>query len=837
MFRNYLTVGLRALAKNKTYAFINIFGLAIGMAACLLILLFVRYETSYDTWLGEGDRAYQLQSFYKADGRGQPELSLQNAAYIAGATLKKDFPQIEEIVYVGGAGPVMLRNGRATTSDDFFFVDGSLFDVLKVPFVHGDSRTALTQPGSLVVTEKEASRLFGTANPMGQTLTLVDRGKTTDYHVTGVIKDLPRNTHLSLGVLARYDPNSYWADLPDFLTSWGWQAGYYYVRLRPGASAEEINRQLPAWAKRNIPDDIVDGVRTNRAEGESWKLVNVRDVHLGKAQSGAMTPGNDRRSLVTFGIIAILVLGMACVNFTNLATARASQRAREVALRKVLGAQRKQLILQFLGESVMVAGLAMLLALALTELLLPLLNHFLDAQLTLHYIGHDGILLPALALVLVVGVAGGIYPAFVLSHFPPAKVLRANKSAADARGSGILRNILVVGQFAVSIGLIACTIIIYAQTVYARTSDPGYKRDGLIQVSSVNRRTVMPVLNTLLHELSRVPGVVSMGRSTIGVGTRNSSNMGAKGPGQTEAQTIGTYRVDTGFFRTMEIPLLAGRTFVEGRAMDDTTLEGFPPKEADLAALTRRGFNVVVNELATKRLGFRSPAEAIGKVVRAETGSDASDSATPVTIIGVVKDSRFRSIRDPLEPIMFQYDRISPDNLIVRYANVDPNVVRERLEHRWKQIVPDVPFEATFSDDIVRRLYRAEQARAGMFAAFSGLAVVVGCLGLFGLAAFTAERRTKEIGIRKVLGARTRDIVRLLIWQFSRPVLIANLIAWPVAWWVMRDWLNGFDARIALNPLPFLFAGGLALAIAIATIASHAFRVARANPILALRYE
>jgi putative ABC transport system permease protein len=203
----------------------------------------------------------------------------------------------------------------------------------------------------------------------------------------------------------------------------------------------------------------------------------------------------------------------------------------------------------------------------------------------------------------------------------------------------------------------------------------------------------------------------------------------------------------------------------------------------------------------------------------------------------VVKDSRFRSIRDPLEPIMFQYDRISPDNLIVRYANVDPNVVRERLEHRWKQIVPDVPFEATFSDDIVRRLYRAEQARAGMFAAFSGLAVVVGCLGLFGLAAFTAERRTKEIGIRKVLGARTRDIVRLLIWQFSRPVLIANLIAWPVAWWVMRDWLNGFDARIALNPLPFLFAGGLALAIAIATIASHAFRVARANPILALRYE
>jgi putative ABC transport system permease protein len=837
MLRNYLTVGLRALAKNKTYAFINIFGLAIGMAACLLILLFVRYETSYDAWLDEGDRAYQLQSFYKADGRGQTEMALQNAAFVAGARLKKDFPQIEQIVYLGNASPVLSRNGRVSTSEDFYYVDGPLFDVLKIPFVHGDSRTALNQPGSLVVTEQEAARLFGSANPMGQTMTLVDRGQSTDYHVTGIIKNLPKNTHLSLGILARYDPASYWADFPEFLTEWGWQAGYYYARLRPGASADDINRQLPAWAKRNIPDDVVHGVRRNRSDSESWQLANVRDVHLGQAQSGAMMPGNDRRSLVTFGIIAILVLGMACVNFTNLATARASQRAREVALRKVLGAQRKQLILQFLGESVLVAALAMLVALALAELLLPLLNRFLDAQLALRYFGADGILLPVLGLVIVVGIAGGIYPAFVLSNFPPARILRANKSAPDARGSAMLRSILVVGQFSVSIGLIACTIIIYAQTVYARTTDPGYKRDGLIQVRNVNRRTAMPVINTLLHELARVPGVVSLGRSTIGIGTRNSSNFGVRGPGQTETQSIGTYRVDTGFFRTMEIPLLAGRTFVEGRAMDDTTLEGFPPKPADEAALTRRGFNVVVNELAAKRLGFRSPADAIGKVVRADAGDSASDGSTPVTIIGVVKDSRFRSVRMPLEPIMFQYDRTGPDNLIVRYANADPNVVREQLESRWKQIVPDVPFEATFSDDIVRRLYQAEEAQAGMFAAFAGLAVVVGCLGLFGLAAFTAERRTKEIGIRKVLGARTRDIVQLLVWQFSRPVLIANLIAWPVAWWVMRGWLNGFDARIALNPLPFLFAGGLALAIAIATIASHAVRVARANPILALRYE
>ena len=837
MWRNYLTVGLRALAKNKTYTFINVFGLALGLAACLLILLFVRYERSYDAALPGASQAYQLQAWYKAGDDGSPPQKMQMSAFVAGTLFKKDFPQVERLVYVLGSSPVILQDGQATTSDHFTFVDGPIFDILQLPFARGDRRTALDNPGSLVLTEAEAARRFGAADPVGKTLTLVVRGQPTDYRITGVVKDPPKNSHLALSIVARFDPVSYFAEQPDFMTQWGWQSGWVYVKLKPGADPAAIMAQMPAWEKRNIPDQNVGGEHYNPGDDQDWHLVNVRDVHLGEAQNGSMTPGNDRRTIATFAVIAVLVLGMACVNFTNLATARASQRAREVALRKVLGASRRQLIVQFLGESVLLAALAMLVALAMAELVLPSLNAFLKADMAMTYVGSGGLLLPIVVLVALVGAAGGLYPAFYLSRFQPAQVLKANKSSSDARGSGRLRNILVVSQFAVSIGLIICTAVVYAQTVYARSADPGYNREGLLQIENVNRRAILPVADTLLHEIAQVDGVKSLGRTTIGVATANSSNFGVVPPGATKSVTTGTYRVDPGFFTTMGIRFVAGRNFVEGRAMDDSTLEGFPPSDAAVAALAHRGYSVVLNELAARRLGFAHPADAIGKVLKAQAGDVEKNGMTPVTVVGVVADSRFRSVRDPVDPIMFSYDRIGPDYLVVRYSSPQPAAVRDRIERVWKRIAPDVPFEAKFADDIVRDLYDREEARAKMFAGFAGLAVVIGCLGLFGLASFTAERRTKEIGIRKVLGARTQDIVRLLVWQFSRPVLIANVIAWPIAWWLMRDWLNNFDARIGLNPALFVGAGLLALVIAAVTIIGHAMKVARANPIHALRYE
>ena len=682
-----------------------------------------------------------------------------------------------------------------------------------------------------VLTETEALRRFGTIDAVGRTLTIVSGGRPTDYRITGVIADPPLNSHLALSIVARADFFALFGGPDPFLTQWMPKNGWVYARLRPGADVAEVMRQMPAWERRNIPDEMIGGTRSNPGDDTDWRLTNIRDIHLGEAEGGTMRPTNDPATLAALALVGVLILAMAVINFVNLATARAGLRAREVALRKVLGASRRQLIGQFLGESILLTGLAMLLALAMVEGALPFVNAFLEADMALTYFGGGGMLLPALGLVLLVGGAGGLYPAFYLSRFQPARVLRANR-AGETQGSGRLRNALVVGQFAVSIGLIICTAVIQAQSAFARAADPGYRRDGLMQVANVNRRAIVPVQETLLREIGQVEGVAAVGRSTIGVNTWGMENMMVTAPGR-ESVEFELYRVDPAFFRTMGIDLAAGRTFVEGRAMDDSTV---PEDEAGLAALARRGYNVVLNEAAARRLGFSDPGRAVGRTILADDGDVEAVGRTPVTIIGVVENSRFRSIRDPLAPMIFLYDRVQPGWLLIRYSGA-PAAVRERVERVWKRIAPDAPFEAAFADDQVRELYAPEAARAQIFGAFALLAVVIGCLGLYGLAAFTAERRTKEIGIRKVLGARTWDIVRLLVWQFGRLVLVANLIAWPVAWWAMRGWLDGFDLRIALGPLFFVGAGALALAIAVGTVAGHALRVARAHPIHALRYE
>jgi len=840
MWRNYLTVGVRALAKNRTYAFITVVGLAIGMAACLMILLFVRYEFSYDKWIPDAANTYQFQTWYHSRETGNDD-RLQMSAYVAGSALKKDFPQVERVVYALSSDPVFLDRGQATSTDNYFFIDGNFLKVVELPLLRG-SRDALDQVGAAVMTRSEALKRFGTDDVIGRTFTVIGKGRRLDFKIGAVLKDLPKNSHLRVSALIRNDFPSFMALEPRFLTCWSCQGGWIYVKLRPGTDPKMLEKQFPAWEKRNIPDENSGNVHFNAGDEEDWHLVRLPDVHLGPAQQVSITPGNDRTTILTFAVIALLILGMAVVNFTNLATARASQRAREVALRKVLGASRPQLIAQFVGESVVVAVLAMLIALTLVELLLPAFANFLDADLTLNYFGADGIAGPVVLLVLLVGVLGGLYPAFFLSRFQPAAVLKANRSSAETPGSGRLRSFLVVSQFAVSIGLIICTAVVYAQTVYARTLDPGFDRSHILQVDELNRYQLNGKGKAIADRIRRLPGVDAVGLTSIGVATHNQNSSAVLVPGATNPANIGNYYVDEGFRDAMGLRLIAGRWFDEKRPMDDMTLD-FPtgavmnlPTDAESQkALAARGGNVVITELATKRLGYRNPADAVGKTLQAAI-VDSEYGLVPVTVVGVVKDPRFRSLKLPMEPIMFMDARTGFSNMIVRFHG-NPEAVRAGVERLWESFTSEVPFNAKFSEDIMREMYKAEDARAKTFAAFALLSVIVGCLGLFGLAAFTADRRTKEIGIRKVLGARTRDIVRLLAWQFSKPVILANLIAWPIAWWVMRGWLNGFDARIDLGPAPFLFAGTLALVIAIGTIAGHAFKVARANPIHALRYE
>ena len=829
MWRNYLIVGLRSLLRNRTYAFINIFGLAIGLAACLLLILYVRYETSYDAWLPDSERIYQVQATWHEVG--QPVSASQSSPMPVRDNLAGGFPEIDAITIAVPSRPAVLRDGRAIYVHAMR-VDPAFFDIFRLTFLRGSAAGALPNVTSMVLTESEAIRQFGTIDVVGRTVTTTSGPQRRDYQVTGVIADLPRNTHMSFDALLPFDPSLY-ADEPEIFRSWGAMGQYHYVRLRPGADAARINAALPAWERRVIPPQLIDGRSETQADIMDLALVPVSDVHLGAAQQLARTPGNDRRTVATFAIVAALILAMACINFVNLSTARAGQRAREVALRKVLGANRRQLVVQFLGESVLLATLSMLIALTLVELLAPMLGDYLDADFRLRYFGGDGLILVALGLVALVGALGGLYPAFFLARFQPADVLRANKSSAEPHGTGRLRNLLVVAQFAISIGLIVCTVVIWSQTRFVTTVDPGYRQDGLIQVKGGWRLQESGRYDAARRRLASVPGIVAVGRTNLGIAADNKSIQSVNAPGGAQGLNVGVYGADPEFFSAMGMRLLAGRMLGE-RFANDRVIRPEGDAPAGASPLAARGLNVVVNRRAARMVGFRDPAAAVGQQVRTSIGGG---DMVPCTIVGVVEDTRIRSARDEIEPLIFTYDPDNITELIVRYRSGRPAEVMAGLERAWREFLPDIPFDAAFAEDLVAELYQRDRTRASVFAGFAILAVIISCLGLFGLAAFTAARRTKEIGIRKVLGARVRDIVRLLVWQFTKPVVIANLIAWPVAWWVMRDWLNTFDVRVDLGPTPFALAGLLALGIAVGTIAGHAIRVARTNPIHALRYE
>jgi putative ABC transport system permease protein len=820
MWRHYLTMMLRRLTRDRAYSAITIGGLALGLAGSLMILGYVRYERSYDSWLPDAGRLYQVQTTWHPPG--QPDVLTQFSSFALHDALPARFPEVEAVASLAPGKTVTEHDGQpvfidaTTVSPDFF-------KVLALPFVHGSGATALPDVNSIVLTQSEAVRQFGTEDVLGRGLSLGAGPGKRDYRVSGVLRDLPRNTSLKLGIVYRQDLNQ----IPPDRRGWFDTDQQNYVKLRAGADAAAINAVIPGWKKREMPHSVVNGKIVSIADAMDVKLVPLTHVHLGAAQEAALRPGGDPRALATFAIVALLTLGMAVLNFVNLTTARAIQRAREVALRKMLGATRAQLIVQFLGESLLVCAAAMLIALALAELATPWLGALLGADLRMAYLGKAGMLLPAVSLVVATGLAGGLYPAFYLSRFRPARVLRTGRNSAETPGSGRLRAALVVVQFAIAIGLIASTAIIFSQTRFVERVDPGYRRDGLVQIANAWRFTQGAEYDAARRAMLTIPGVTRVGRTGVGVGSPETSVRLMRLPGSADYLTAGFHSVDADLLSTMDIKLLAGRLLGDRFAAD--RLSG-----ATTAELMARGINLVINRAAAAKLGYRTPADAVGHVF--EVGFDGG-KMVPSTVAGVVEDTRFRAARDAVQPTVYAYDPEHTDQVLVRYAAARPGEVMAALGDVWRKFEPEIPFEARFADDIVREFYAAERARTLLFAAFSLMAVLIACLGLYSLAAFTAERRTREIGIRKVFGARVRDIVRLLAWQFSKPVVIANLVAWPAAWWAMRDWLNTFDARIPLGPEPFVLAGLLALVIAIVTVAGHALRVARLNPIHALRYE
>jgi putative ABC transport system permease protein len=820
MWQSYFLTGFRALFTNRIYAFINIAGLAVGIAAAALIFLYVRYESSYDAWLADSDRMYRLET--KMLMMGSEPVTNGVGPRAAIAALPREFPQIEDVVGISLSRSVVTIDGEPRFAE-IVRVDPNFFDFFKLPFVRGNKQTALRDPTGVVLTQKEATAYFGDANPIGRTIDIERKQEKSTLRVTGVIEDLPADSHLEFGLIARF--NAAEAD-PAFVNNWGVMDTRVYAKLRPGADVGEINRRLPAFEKRNLGpmDEVFD-----------YRLASVRGIHLAPPLMGEMRPGGDPVAVKAFSAIAALILLIACFNFTNLATAKASQRAREVGLRKVLGASRGQLIAQFMAESILLVAVATMIALALVEVVLPYFNRLLDLQMDVAYSGSGGLLLPALLLTLLVGAVSGFYPAIYLSHFQPAKVLRAN-AAPGASGSDRLRSALVIGQFAIAIGLIICAAIVHAQTSHARHADPGFRQQGLLALENVGLPQVQPAQQTLLREISSLSGVkaAALASNSPTASISMSSQVRRQGS-SSEREPMDMASVDYGFMQTMGIAVIAGRDLAPRFGSDDASgkaMGGRPAIHSHAAGEAPpepKHYNVLLNRAAVRQLGYENAEAAVGEQL--SVGSDRS------TIVGVVGDVHYRSLRDPAKATVYFRDDQRFNNIMIRFAAGDPAALRDAVASVWKKVAAGAPFDAEFVEDVLAEHYDADEVRARIFAIAALLAIVIACLGIFGLAAFTVERRKLEIAVRKVFGARDADIAKLMVWQFSRPVLLANLIAWPVAWWLMRDWLNAFSDRITLHPAWFLAAGALALIIAVCTVGGHALRVSRAHPIHALRYE
>jgi len=833
MFQNYVRVAVRNLIKHKLFSAINIIGLAVGLAACVLISLFVRDELTYDTQWHNADRIYRLTVTFDIPGR--PPIVTAQAQGPARAALKSYFPEeIDKVTRFANLGTV-LRYQNNVYSQRVMWTDPETADIFNFDVVAGDIHKALNDKASLAVSQSFARKYFGSEDPIGKVVTLSFFDVTRDYQVAAVFKDLPHNTVLKFGALAKIDEADF-AKYSWMFSEWFSVNNYIYFTLKPGASIGRINSQLAEFSDKNIdiPPALTSGQKVPASKIIHFQTMSIRDIELHSPQvNSEMKVTGSITNVIVFSAIAVLILVIACINFMNLATAKSTQRAREVALRKVLGAKRRQLMVQFIGESVLIAVIGLVLGLVLIEAVLPSFGAFVHKPLTVNY--GDPLLIGLLiGLAVVVGVVGGLYPALILSGFLPARVLKANKSA-ETSGSAALRSVLVVVQFAISIALIISAGVVYGQKLYATSMDPGFDKDNLLVVRNLGRSGAKDKQQAFKEAVLNLPGVQNATLSGTTPGPQQESNTSVTIPGDPSHRSIviGVETMDYDFLDTYKIKLLAGRTYSRDHATD-----GLPDSSKAKPGEVLQG-TVVINQGALKRLGFGTPEQAIGRTVKSIIGGSLQDPIYAVlTVIGVMQDIHSQSLKQLVRPEMYQFDRSSFGNLTIRFKG-NPEQLVEQVQNLWKTMVPGVPFRYDYIDQVLAEEFTLESHISMLLGIFSALAVLIACLGLYGLASFTAERRTKEIGIRKVMGATVFDVVRLLIWQFSKPVLLANLIAWPVAAYALVTWLQGFPYR--LNEwllVPFcLVAGLIALVIAWVTVGGNAARVARANPIKALRYE
>lgn len=826
MFNNYITIAIKNLVKNKLYSFINITGLALGLACCILMLLFVRDEISFENWLTDAELIHRIETTFVIPGR-DPYISAQTPGP-AKAALEKDFSQeIEQVVRIYQRQPT-VDLGNRQFNEDMFEVDSNFFEVFDLPFVSGNKETALQDNNSIVLTDSIARKYFGDDPAVGKTFTLT-RENPEVYRVSAVIEDLPQNTHLNISTISRFDP-AYYAEKPWVTDRWTSMNTYIYVKFKSITDVEVIRPQMKEFIDANVTFHIPGIEHLTPSDFISFNLQPVPRIHLYSTVQEDMRPGGNITTVYTFTAIALLILLIASINFMNLATARSMERAREVSLRKVVGASRIQLISQFLGESVFTTILALVLAMIVVHITLPYYSDYVAKQLSLNFMSEPVLLLWLATLTVFVGVLGGLYPAFFLSRFRPAMILKSNQSSSTQEKSRI-RNALVVLQFSISIGLIVTTLLIYKQTEYAKNMDLGFNKDHIVVLSRIGEKNVQPLQQTLRQEIEKLPGVIAIGRASDTLPQRSDNNTLVDLPDVVSDDLLVTevMTVDFNFFQTIDMKPLAGRLF-SSEFLSDILPTKPDEIEGDIMA------GALINKKAVKQLGFGNASTAMNRRFKALV---TQQKKADINVVGVVDDMHTRSIRHEITPMIY-FLGDDPDDFNHMFVHVRSDNLTDTLksiDNIWNQLVPEVPVTRSFVDEDFAALYIADEERMTIFFGFSLFSVLLACLGLFGLASFSAERRTKEIGLRKVMGASVLNIVKLLIGQFSKSVILANVIAWPIAYYGIYNWLENFKYRLDISPLPFLIAGTVALLIVWLTVGLHASRVARSNPIDALRYE
>ncbi|MDB5024712.1 MAG: FtsX-like permease family protein [Mucilaginibacter sp.] len=811
MIKNYLTSAWRNIARHKFISFINIFGLTTGLTCCLLILAYIINELRYDKFNVNADRTYRVTRIFYS-GPNVESLHLSSIAPPFGPLLQTAFPDIQKMTRVLPSGVTVLHyKDKLFNEKNAFFADENFFDVFSLNVLRGDRRTALNDPYNIMLTEEIAKKYFGDQDPINKTI-LLDNIKH-EYKVTGIFKPFPSNSHMHPDILMSFNTLKDTAIYGEkqLETNFGNNSFYTYLLLPKGYNAEMISRQLSSFLDKYVH---MQGMPPNLKTSQVTKLTmqKLTDIHLRSHLDDEIEENGSISRVYLFSVIALFILLIACINYMNLSTARSTLRAKEIGIRKVIGAQRKEIIRQFLSESVLVTWIAMVFALTLSGLLLPYINSLSGLDLTFSSLFKWKIISVILLLPFIIGLISGVYPAMFMSSFIPVKVLKGVLKVGA--GSISFRKVLVVLQFAISIILIVATTIVFQQLRYIQQKSLGFNKDHIINMAYNGSLTKQ--FESFRQELLKNPAVKEIGRSSRIPSGRLLDDQNAQ---VMQAGTMAAIKIDLkyitadyGFIPTYGMQMVAGRNFSRDFITDTA--------------------NYVINETAVQQLGWKNAQNAIGK--------DMSYGGVKGKVIGVVHDFHFESLHQKIIPLLFQLP--APKNGF--YGNIsvkiDGNHISSAIgtvENTWHKYLPNVPFDYTFLDEKFQKLYNSEQQQGSLFTIFSCLAIFIACLGLFGLSAFTISQRVKEIGVRKVLGASISQIVVELSKDFLKLVLIAAVFALPVAGLLMHNWLLDFASRINLSWWVFLMAGVIALIIAFVTISFQSIKAATANPVESLRSE